>query len=628
MAISNAVLLINMPFNSKELPPLGISLLKACLEKSDIPCDIYHANLHFAKIIGKKIYNNIGLKGGKGDIVFADYMWGKRLKYTLNQYPDKEIINTIKYCQSFVPDFFKYSFDYIDWTKYAIIGFTIQDGQTLASLGFAKKIKEKFLNKLVVFGGANCRDIQGVSLLKLFPFINLVFQGESELIFPEVVKRYCTNKDISNIKYATFIREKNSTTTFNGICKQNIKIKMNDLPYPNFDDWIKQTKLLDNKKSKLRLTMETSRGCWWGKCSFCVDCSGKANFRSKSSDRVYNEMKWLIERYHPYRITFTDSITSTKFFNDLYPKIANEKKWPYMLCAFRADLTKNQLNILKKMNNKKFQAGIGLETFNIKTFDLMDKGCNVLQNIQVLKWCTELKIHIRWFFLYGTVNLDISSYNEMFKIVEKIYHLHPPEDISPIRLPRFSLLYMNNSKYNINSLEPEEDYKFVYPFSPQKLKDLIYNYYSPEATPKNEIIGKLLSMKISIWNLIWEKYPRNILLMKDFKFFIFIIDERPIKVRKFHLLTKYSRTIYKLCDSKHSIQEIRQKMNISNNGNNSDIIKRKIEILCDLNLMININNEYLSLAIKPNIIYLRILFLLLPEIIKKFIIYSKNKIRK
>jgi hypothetical protein len=41
-----------MPFAALDQPPLGISLLKACLNREGVECSVAHLHLAFAELVG------------------------------------------------------------------------------------------------------------------------------------------------------------------------------------------------------------------------------------------------------------------------------------------------------------------------------------------------------------------------------------------------------------------------------------------------------------------------------------------------------------------------------------------------------------------------------------------------
>ncbi|MFC1896803.1 hypothetical protein ACFL0Q_09160, partial [Thermodesulfobacteriota bacterium] len=61
--------------------------------------------------------------------------------------------------------------DAIRWDEYSIVGFTSVYSQHVPSLSLARLVKEHFSGTITAFGGANCQEVMGRTLLKLFPFV-------------------------------------------------------------------------------------------------------------------------------------------------------------------------------------------------------------------------------------------------------------------------------------------------------------------------------------------------------------------------------------------------------------------------------------------------------------------------
>ena len=75
------VLLLSMPFGALERPALGLSLLKAQLERDSILCDVCYFNFAFAEFIGCDSYQWIGYDlphtAFAGDWLFTAALYGE-----------------------------------------------------------------------------------------------------------------------------------------------------------------------------------------------------------------------------------------------------------------------------------------------------------------------------------------------------------------------------------------------------------------------------------------------------------------------------------------------------------------------------------------------------------------------
>ena len=72
--VTRGALLISMPFGSLFSPSIGLSLLRAALDRDGLPCEIRYFNQRFAARIGDRIYDRVSTAGSRallGDWIFA-----------------------------------------------------------------------------------------------------------------------------------------------------------------------------------------------------------------------------------------------------------------------------------------------------------------------------------------------------------------------------------------------------------------------------------------------------------------------------------------------------------------------------------------------------------------------------
>jgi radical SAM superfamily enzyme YgiQ (UPF0313 family) len=182
----------------------------------------------------------------------------------------------------------------IDWTPYRMVGFTTMFQQNLASLALARRIKTAHPGITVLFGGPNAEGDMGAGLMACFPFIDVVFSGESDYNFPAFAQAILAGETDLPLTGAI------SRDTPGGAVRRpsNWGEPVNDmdaLPYPNFDDFFAQFNAAFPEFHP-HLNYETARGCWWGAKSHCTFCGLNGMtmaFRSKSADRAIDEIRHL-----------------------------------------------------------------------------------------------------------------------------------------------------------------------------------------------------------------------------------------------------------------------------------------------------------------------------------------------
>ena len=168
------VLLVNMPFSSLRWPALGISLLQAELKREGIDCDLAYFNFDLAEIIGLEAYewvnDSLGFVLG-GERLFAQTLFGSSLSSDLEydtevllatdpefSREDKQVFENVgKQLEAFLDGCLMK----IDWSRYALVGFTTTFQQTMASLALASRIKQHDPRITICLGGANCEGVMG-----------------------------------------------------------------------------------------------------------------------------------------------------------------------------------------------------------------------------------------------------------------------------------------------------------------------------------------------------------------------------------------------------------------------------------------------------------------------------------
>lgn len=134
-------------------------------------------------------------------------------------------------------------------------------------LKIAKKIKEKNLNSIIIFGGQSVQinpDQYTIDFLKKNNYIDILVHGQGEIILLEILKNIDNFENINNISYI-----KNNEIKINQIVKtKSTNLKKNISPYyPKFL-FEHMKKYADESKKILVYLLETNKGCPF-ECTFC-----------------------------------------------------------------------------------------------------------------------------------------------------------------------------------------------------------------------------------------------------------------------------------------------------------------------------------------------------------------------
>ncbi|MGQ3685410.1 MAG: RiPP maturation radical SAM C-methyltransferase [Candidatus Loosdrechtia sp.] len=607
------VLLINMPFAPIRHPAIGISLLKSRLREEGIQCDIKYLNIVFAKMIGfdrnESVCNNYYWKVLVGERLFAQ-------EYFAEQLPDEqEYIRYLKQIyrgssnyldnflsiKGFIRPFIDSCMESISWSQYDIIGFTTMFEQNLASIVLAHRIKLLDSTKIIVFGGANCEQKMGLELHRCFPIIDYICSGEADISFPELVNKLRKQISIERIPGIVYRCNEKSILIQGDTSVKNL----DELPCPDYDDYFAQLEHATFSPTICtELFMETSRGCWWGERSQCMFCGlngGSIRFRSKSKDRIISELCYLKEKYvinyNIPQFLMTDNILDMKYFKELLPELRKSRLNVKLFYETKANLNKEQVKMLSDAGINSIQPGI--ESLNTHVLRLMHKGVSAIQNIQLLKYCKQFDIFPVWAILTGLPGEKIKDYEQTVEFIYKITHLEPPGVYGRFVLQRFSPYFDNPGKHGIMNIRPESGYRFIYPFEISSLLNLAYHFeFDYKEAVKPPDYDKQLTKALDYWKACYAN-NETLYTFETSPSTLLIKDTRSNAIVSQTVLESAQKDIYEYCDKIQNFSSIFSHIRerYSSYPVKARDIKDFLREMVNLNLMVNEENNYLSLAI-------------------------------
>jgi ribosomal peptide maturation radical SAM protein 1 len=583
-------------------PSFGLSLLKAELEREGLACDVHYLNLHFAEMLGSQRYNRIGDSTAEalmGEWVFAadlfgdrvasaDEFFGKVLPPGVNV---REEIADFLLARDVASIYLEECERLVPWQDYALVGFTSMFQQNIASLALARRLKIAHPQLQIAFGGANCEGDMGLALHRLFPFIDYVCSGEGDIALPVLARRVAQGIPVGDI--AGIIRREDDQTVAPSIPGAPV-FDLDSLPEPDFDDFVDQRAAVKLEHLPgLCALIETSRGCWWGQKSHCTFCGlngSTLQFRVKSPERAIEEFASLAERYQPEIIEAVDNILDMRYFRDVLPRLVEMDLGVRVFYETKANLRRDQVRLAREAGIEQIQPGI--ESLNTHVLKLMRKGVTALQNIQLLRWCAEYMIEPGWNLIAGFPSEHAADYARQAEIAPLLSHLNPPLGVAPLRLDRFSPLFMAPAENGLENVRPADAYGLIYPFAERDLADLAYYFtfdYSDGRDPNAYLTD--LRREVEAWR---AAAPHADLISLDLGEHLLIWDTRPVATRKEHRLWGVERAVYTACDSARTLAEI--EANLAQHAI-SDPIQPALNALIDAHLMLREDGRYLALAV-------------------------------
>lgn len=478
---SPRVCLISMPFMPVNTPGIGVSTLKASLQKHGLACDIFYGSLEFIRFVMREQlpelalfdYNFISTNHDMGDVMFSGALWDRpeavrdellRMFETgtpLLKTPDFRdvIVRAWSYLQQ-VPAFVQHCATLRDWSQYDVVGFSSTFCQNASALSFARLLKTLYPSIHIVFGGANCDGEMGAQLIESFPWVDAVIQGEADETLPRYVTDRRAGRDTCQVPGALV---RMGDTIRAGPAPVPV-FDMDGLPFPDYSDYYAQIPdcmLVEANREQLSLILETSRGCWWGQahhCSFCGLNPTTMKYRSKSPQRVLQEIRCARDTYKERRFTAVDNILDLRYFRELFPLLEHENV--EIFYETKSNLSESQVEQMGRSGVGKIQPGI--ESLSTELLREMKKGVQGYQNLELLKWCATYNVEPIWFCLYRFPNENPQVYWEQIDRIGRLTHLPPPKNPNPVVIDRYSPLYRDAEQNGLGNLRPNGSVDLIY----------------------------------------------------------------------------------------------------------------------------------------------------------------------
>jgi ribosomal peptide maturation radical SAM protein 1 len=431
--------------------------------------------------------------------------------------------------------------------------------------------------------------------------VDYVCSGEAEESFPALVNVVLENQleILAEIPGIVYRQDRQSISTGAPNMIQN----MDSLPMPDYSDFFAQ---LERSVSSTPITpsllFETSRGCWWGAKSHCTFCGlngGSLSFRSKSPARALAELEYLSVTWGIETLEVVDNILDMHYFETWLPQLAAQPEKRQLFFEIKANLSREQVELLARAGIYRVQPGI--ESLSDNILKLMRKGTTALRNVQLLKYCFEAGIGVDWNILYGFPGETQADYDAMLEMLHAIRFLQPPAACGAIRLDRFSPNFDQSLEFGFENVRPMKPYRYLYPFAPEILHKIAYYFeYDYAKKANHEKAQNHYARGVIAFVDDWKRHPETgrlygIASQKCLK----LIDSRINATCPSLELSGADRTIYEYCDAMHNLNSIMKKLGEEHPEQHFEAVAVQafLESLMAHKLMISDGANYLALAL-------------------------------
>ena len=536
------VVLVSMPFMDPHGPSIQLGLLKSLAEADGFPVRTLHANLDFAVRIGMDYYGLLCQHRGPmvGEWLFSLEAFpgtapdpaaqmihdlAHELSY-LGASPEEVRKKLLRTRNIDVPAYLDALVGAFPWEDTAVVGFTSTFLQNAASFALARRLKQRHPHLVTAFGGANFDSEMGPELVRTIDCIDVAVIGEGDQAFPRLLRALAVGTDLDTVPGLARRVDGHVRVT----PPVASAVRLDDLPAPDYGEYFQRAEDLGvlprTGHRNVWLPIETARGCWWGAkhhCTFCGLNGTAMSFRSKSPERVLDELAGQAKRYRSFRFVTVDNIMDMAYLDKLFPILVEEEAGYEIFYEVKASLRREQLKLMAQAGITRIQPGI--ESLSSNVLRLMRKGTRAIQNVNLLRWAQYYDIQVDWNLLWGFPGEAEQDYIEQAAVIPHLLHLRPPSGASRIWLERFSPLFTEQDTFRLRRRAPEHSYRYVYP-GEVDLERIAYffDYDLDGGLPDDAYAG--IRRAVTDWSSAWRADRPPVLKYWSAPHFIQIYDER------------------------------------------------------------------------------------------------------
>ena len=346
--------------------------------------------------------------------------------------------------------------------KPGMVGISIvQQKQLIPSFTFSKMIKEEFPDLHITVGGNIVTRIRDELKIqdKLFGYIDSAILYEGENAYLQLVDTVENSKPLSGLPNLIY-RDESGIHANKDVCSEDLS----KLPPPDFDGLLLEKYFVP----KLILPYLATRGCYWGRCTFCDHFQGYVEgFRTMQVDQIVEEIKFLKDKHNTRYFHFTDESYPPALFRKLSQRLIEEKLDIVWTTHMRFEETLLDEQVWKDVQESGCRyLHFGYESGNQRVLKLMDKATK-LDAIQTnLRMSSEAGIwnHIMGFFGFPGETREEAEDSKRF-VHDNRAHIHSLGFMTFV-LGKYSPVAFEPEKYGVDYYKnPEWDLALDYYFT-------------------------------------------------------------------------------------------------------------------------------------------------------------------
>ena len=337
----------------------------------------------------------------------------------------------------------------------------VQQKQMIATFTLCKMIKEDFPDTHITLGGNIITRIRD-ELPKqedLFQYVDAAILYEGEHSFLKLAETVEKGGDFSTLPNLIY-RDETGIHTNKEVMSENLA----DLPPPDFDGLLLEKYFVP----RLILPYLATRGCYWGRCTFCDHFQGYVEgFRTMQVEQIVEEIRFLKDKYKTRYFHFTDESYPPALFRKLSCKLIEENLDIVWTTHMRFEETLLEQEVWEDAS----KAGcrylhFGYESGNQRVLKLMDKATKLDAIHTNLKMSTQAGIwnHCMGFFGFPGETREEAEDSKKF-VHDNREYIHSLGFMTFV-LGKYSPVAFEPEKYGVNYYKnPEWDLALDYYFT-------------------------------------------------------------------------------------------------------------------------------------------------------------------
>ncbi|MBI5552263.1 MAG: radical SAM protein [Desulfobacterales bacterium] len=300
-----------------------------------------------------------------------------------------------------------------------LLGISCKYEQWIPGAVLGRCIKSHFPQARIVIGGLRNRD-KAEALMQICPDFDFAIWGEGE--YPLLALCQALDDPAQDLTAVPRLLFRHAGAVLCSRTTQSPYYDLNSRIFPDYDDYFHNRAQAGLKHLPAILPLESSRGCTWGACRFCVYSDGYEN-RKKDSAVLQAEMHHLLGKYDTAFFAFMDNDILA---NDL-PRL--ETMLDDLITLRQSRNVQLIAEVIPKhftpaLMKKLFQAGLarvhfGYEALSDRLLKKMRKRNNFSDNLFFVKFAHKYKIKL------PSANIICGAIGEEdIDVLESIDNLH------------------------------------------------------------------------------------------------------------------------------------------------------------------------------------------------------------